>query len=366
MTAPATAPVPGRVSFVLPAWNAAGTVASAIESCLAQDWGDVEVVVVDDGSTDGTSQVLRAFGGRIRLVERANGGVAAARNSGVRVATGEFLAWMDNDDLADPRRARIGVAVMRARPDVVLVCSDFSAFASPDVEIERSHIATYYSVVRRLGGMRAILPEAGELPAEAVAGEGPVAYRAGPARELLLEGNFVHPPTAMMRRTAFDRAGFLDESLRLGSEYEHAIRVAGCGRVAYIEQPLLRYRRSDSQLSSWVGSGGRVERETVRVLDKVRREDPELAGRLRGTIRRRLASACVEAAGGIGSADRLLALRYLARGVSLGPRPGRALVALARIAIPRRVVAAVRGLLRRQTSGAGAYGGAAARPRSQP
>lgn len=348
------APVAGRVSMVLPAWNSAGTVGAAVESCLAQTYGDVEVVVVDDESTDDTRRVLEGFGGRIRLVARPNGGVAAARNTGVLASTGEFIAWMDHDDLCEPERVALGMAVMRARPDVAVVCSDFSAFRSPDVEIERSHCASYYSVIGRLGGMAAILPGSATLPAAAAPGGGPVRYRWGEAYEKLLEGNFVHPPTSLFRRRDFDRAGPVDERLRYASEYEHFVRMARLGRVAFIERPLLRYRRAETQLSSYTTAAGRIERETVYVMEKVRREDPGIAARRPELFRRRLRIASVEAAAGIGASDRPAALALLARGVLLGAPPGRALRALAKIVVPPRVVSAVKNRLpRRAPAGAG-------------
>ncbi|MCM2326639.1 MAG: glycosyltransferase family 2 protein [Lysobacter sp.] len=345
-TRPSARIVAGRVSIVLPAWNASRTVAAAVESCLAQTWGDVEVVVVNDGSTDDTRLVLESFGDRIRLLDRRNGGVAAARNSGVRVATGEFIAWMDNDDIAEPERISLGVAVLQSRSDVTVVCSDFSGFVSPDIEIERSHCATYYSAIGRLGGMAAILPERAELPA-GPPGDGCEAYRTGDAYELLLEGNFVHPPTTMFRRRDLDRVGFLDERLRYASEYELSLRLARLGRVAFIERPLLRYRRAETQLSSYTTAVGKIERETVYVMDKVFREDPAVGERRRDLFRRRIRTACVEAAAGIGAADRRVALGLLARGVSLGAHPAQALRALAKIVIPPRAVAAVKGRLAR-------------------
>jgi glycosyltransferase involved in cell wall biosynthesis len=339
--------VAGRVSIVLPAWNASGTVAAAVESCLAQSWGDVEVVVVNDGSTDDTRRVLESFGDRIRLLDRRNGGVAAARNTGVRAATGEYIAWMDNDDIAEPDRMALGAAVLLSRPDVAVVCSDFSSFVSPGIEVERSHCASYYSAIRRRGGMAAILPERVELPAGSAPGGERQACRIGEAYELLLDGNFIHPPTTMFRRRDLDRVGLLDEKLRYASEYELSIRLARLGRVAFIEKPLLRYRRAETQLSSYTTAVGKIERETVYVMDKVFREDPAVGERRRDLFRRRIRTACVEAAAGIGASDRRAALGLLARGVSLGAHPGRALRALAKIVIPPPVVAAVKGRLSR-------------------
>jgi glycosyltransferase involved in cell wall biosynthesis len=90
-----------RLSVVIPTWNRAGLVGDAVESALDQEGGDLEVIVVDDGSTDGTAEVIeRRFGKSVKLLRMATrSGVGAARNEGVRQATGDLLSFLDSDDL---------------------------------------------------------------------------------------------------------------------------------------------------------------------------------------------------------------------------------------------------------------------------
>jgi glycosyltransferase involved in cell wall biosynthesis len=88
-----------RVSVVIPCFNAAATVAEAIESALAQTWRDIEVIVIDDGSNDGSSEILRGFRNRIRAEFGPNRGASAARNSGTALATGAYIQYLDADDL---------------------------------------------------------------------------------------------------------------------------------------------------------------------------------------------------------------------------------------------------------------------------
>src|SRR5581483_2806371 len=97
---------PRIVSVIMPAFNAAATIRSAIESVLAQAWRELELIVVDDGSTDETAQIvseIAARDSRVHLLKQANSGVAAARNNGIREARGEFIAPIDADDICFPR-----------------------------------------------------------------------------------------------------------------------------------------------------------------------------------------------------------------------------------------------------------------------
>ena len=139
------------VSVVIPAYNCAHTVAETIESCLAQDYEDLEILVVNDGSTDGTAEVLASFGSRIKVIDQPNGGLASARNAGQRAARGEYIAWMDADDLMLPWRIRLQAEVLASQPMIGLVSSDFSAFTSPETDYDDSHMANYYDAVVPIG-----------------------------------------------------------------------------------------------------------------------------------------------------------------------------------------------------------------------
>lgn len=139
--APPTAPLLPRVSFVVPTWQRAARVGDAVASVLAQDHPDVEAVVVDDGSTDGTLDGLRRrFGDdpRLRLLRRENGGVARARNSGIDAATGAMVAFLDSDDRCEPTFASTMAARLVAAPDAAAAVCDV-AYVGPWADGNRSH-----------------------------------------------------------------------------------------------------------------------------------------------------------------------------------------------------------------------------------
>lgn len=318
---------PARVSIVIPAYNCQETIAAAIESCLAQSYPNTEVVVVNDGSTDGTSTVLGQFGSRIRVVSKPNGGLASARNAGARAATGDFIAWMDADDLATPNRVEVQAAVLAAHPDIALVSSDFSAFVNEDADFDASHIAGYYHAYTRLGGAERIYPHPILTPA------GVPGVRMGNLYEHLLWGNFVHPPTVMARRELLERVGPFDETLRYSSDYDLLLRLSRLGAFAFVNASLLRYRRSEKQMSG-AASSSVMPLETVRILEKVRTSDPVTYSRRRSLFRLRIAESLVSAASAIGPSARLEALRLLWEGLRHRFVIKPSVIALARIALP--------------------------------
>ncbi|MFZ1810373.1 MAG: glycosyltransferase family 2 protein, partial [Candidatus Nitrotoga sp.] len=93
-----------RFSVIIPAYNAAGTLARALDSVLTQTWAAFEVIVIDDGSIDNTAAVAASYGEKIRYLRQNNAGVSAARNHGARIASGDWLAFLDADDWYYPDR----------------------------------------------------------------------------------------------------------------------------------------------------------------------------------------------------------------------------------------------------------------------
>ena len=115
---------PPTFSIVIAAYQAAATIAEAVASALAQTHPALEVIVVDDGSTDDLVGALRPFGSDIKLIHKRNAGGASARNAGTTAARGEFIAILDADDVYDPRRLEVIAELARQRPDLDLVTTD--------------------------------------------------------------------------------------------------------------------------------------------------------------------------------------------------------------------------------------------------
>lgn len=127
---------PPILSVIIPVWNGARYLAEAIASVLAQEAPPLEVLVVDDGSTDDSAAVAERFGGPVRCLRRPHAGLAAARNAGLDAARGAFLLHLDADDLLPPGSIAVRMAVLTARPDVGLVVGFLESFLSPELDAE--------------------------------------------------------------------------------------------------------------------------------------------------------------------------------------------------------------------------------------
>lgn len=301
------------VSVVMPVYNGAPVVAEAIDSVLAQTYPSVEVVIVDDGSTDGTPEVLARYADRAVVVRQHNQGLAAARNAGFRRSTGTYVAWIDHDDVWLPEKLGLQVAFMRRYPECVLVATDFSAFDAAG-DIARSYAARYYAAIAQRG-LSGIFSERLTLSTVDVPGapglpEAIPVYM-GRIDEQLIWGNCLHPPTVLMTREATLEAGLADP--RYGShgvDYEFFLRLARTGPVAFIDHPLIRYRHSEGQLSS-DRNLAQIALSSVAILEELERRDPHL--RDNPAFRRRVATSHLEAAHALAESDGVAALRHLAK-----------------------------------------------------
>lgn len=251
--------VPGLVSVLLPTYNRAYIVEQAIDSVLRQTYPEIELIVVDDGSTDGTralvERVIAQHGSRVRYIHQPNGGLAAARNAGLAAARGEFIAFQDSDDAWLPWKLSAQVALMRRLPDLAVTWTDMRAVDARGVEVSPRHLRTMYGAYRLidcLSWLRYTLPliqlwapQAAELSQSGLAVEelcGAV-VRWGDIFSPMFAGNLVHPPTALMRRSSVQRSGGLDRAFSLSCEdYEFFWRLCREGQGALIEAPGMLYR----------------------------------------------------------------------------------------------------------------------------
>lgn len=335
------------VSVAMAAYNAGPVLTATLESVLAQTYPRLEVIVVDDGSTDGTAAILEEFRGRVTVIRQENGGIAKARNTGMARAQGELVAWMDQDDLCRPERIALQVAAMQAHPEAVLCSSDFTAFDARG-PVSASHGAAYYSAIGEAPAQLASLypqeealrvaadPERGVLRDESLRLHHGMAYPA------IAFGNFVHPPTVMFRRGAAEGIGGLDEGLRYACDWEWMVRLARTGPFLHIARPLLDYRLSETQISNPSNKGTRGILDILGATTRMMAADPTLASRDPKRFHAALSDQHFAVAERLGESDKRAASRHWLQGVHHGGLSGQALRLGLRILAPAAVFALVR------------------------
>jgi tetratricopeptide (TPR) repeat protein len=222
-----------RVSVIIPTYNRSRLLRAAVESALTQTYPNIEIIVVDDGSTDNTATEMAQYAARITYLRQANRGVAAARNTGIQAATGDYLTCLDDDDLILPTKIERQVQVMASRPGVGLVHCRFF-YANEDGHYQ-------YKV--------------GSLP------EGEVLGR-------LVCSNFVWAGAPMIHRHCLDRVGLFDDQMpSITADWDMWLRIAQAGyRFACVQEPLGVYRIHQDGMMSDVAE---LERGIVVVLEKV-------------------------------------------------------------------------------------------------
>jgi glycosyltransferase involved in cell wall biosynthesis len=193
------------VSVVIPTYNRDWTLKEAIDSVLDQDDGNLDLIVVDDGSTDDTPQLLSAYGDRLRCLRQANRGVSAARNAGIRIARGEFIALLDSDDTWLPGKLTAQVDYFRRHPQA-LICQTQEIWVRNGVRVNpgKRH--------RKEAGM---------------------------IFERSLALCLVSPSAVMMRPSLLAEVGLFDESLPACEDYDLWLRIAWRHPIHLIDRPLI-------------------------------------------------------------------------------------------------------------------------------
>jgi glycosyltransferase involved in cell wall biosynthesis len=221
-----------QVSVIIPTYNRGWTIGEAVDSVLAQDYRDFELIVVDDGSADNTSQVLDAYRGTIKVFRQENKGVSAARNRGIAEASGRFIAFLDSDDLWLPQKLSTQVEFFNTTPDA-LICQTEEVWIRSGVRVnpKKRH--------KKPSGM---IFE--------------------PSLALCL----VSPSAVMIRRSLLEIVGNFDETLPLCEDYDLWLRISCRFPVYRIDTPLIIKRGGhEDQLSASFG----LDRFRIKAIKKI-------------------------------------------------------------------------------------------------
>jgi len=200
-----------RVSVIIPAYNPGSLIVQAIESVLAQTFQDFEIIVVDDSSDDGTAERLREYQDKVRYVRQDRSGSAIARNRGILLSRGRYLAFLDADDLWMPNKLEEQLPLIEGSPNCVLVYSDFNKTGDPDDDVRSGLQAREYWV------------KDSEF-------------------ESLLRQNFIHTSSVLVRKEALADAGIFDPKFKNAQDWDLWVRLAETGNFGFVDQILTHYR----------------------------------------------------------------------------------------------------------------------------
>jgi len=253
------------VSVIIPTYNRSALLPAALGSALAQTLAEVEVIVIDDGSTDDTREVIAPFLDRIRYLESDHGGPAHARNVGLRASAGRYIAFLDSDDRYLPDKLELQVAFMEAFPEVGMVSTEVSAFTDDGV-LEEYHLQSYHGIYRRLGlSYDDIYSESGTFPWKE--SEEEVQFFLGDVFRHVLRGTLIMSNTILFRREVLEKVGLQNETYLYAQEYEFVVRICKHFRVAFLNRPTYLIRYHPGQHSGYQGipqPGGESSRATFK------------------------------------------------------------------------------------------------------
>lgn len=257
-----------KVSIIMPVLNGQKYIGEAVESIASQTYRDFELIVVNDGSTDATCDRLARFDGRIDLRcihHPAPQGIARSVNDGIRQARGQFIAFLDHDDLWFPDFLATQMAYLEQHPDVGMVHSDFQTIDSGGNVLEAS-VAECRNRKRVSGFV---------FPA-------------------LFMDSFIVGNSVLIRKECFDRLGTFDETLRIG-DYHMWLRIARHYKVDYTPKVLTAYRQHQSQDSRTFSAGDIPP--GLMALQSILELYPEAMREMgRNTVRRRMANLYIDMA----------------------------------------------------------------------
>lgn len=234
-------PVAGRASIVITAFNYGNYVGDAINSCLQQTYPDIEIIVVDDGSTDDTRSVCESFGDRIVYIYQQNRGVSAARNTGLKDISGEFVTFLDADDMLPPGSISARADIFAKDPTLVMVRGEAVSLENYD-------------------------------PSKPASGTGKL-YVTDRFHEDLIFGRF--PSSGLLRSETARRFQF-PENLTNGEDLAYYIKVSYGNRVCVTDDLVLLIRRHDGSLSHNLE---KMRKQGTQIISTIM-DDPYYEGKL--------------------------------------------------------------------------------------
>jgi glycosyltransferase involved in cell wall biosynthesis len=255
------------VSVIIHTYNNERFMAETVESVLNQTYKDYEIIVVDDGSVDGTRDALMPYMQKIRYHYKENGGIASAKNAGIGLSQAEFVAFLDHDDLWAPDKLQLQMEHFNENPQIGLVYAKYTSF--------------------RDGKKLRTKPEKG--------------YSGWIFKELIAK-SFIQTSTVVVKRECLDAVGPYDETFSLGDEYDMFLRIAQKFQCGFVDKGLTRYRVHDTNASN---NDFLFDNENLGVYKKIYNNFTDLDGVEKKILRKRIARYSMKVAEGLYTQGKL-------------------------------------------------------------
>lgn len=285
------------VSVVVPTYDRAPLIGRTIDSILAQTYQPVEVVVVDDGSSDDTRARIAAQYGhdqRVRYFFKQNGGPATARNAGFRQARGHYVALLDSDDTWFPWKLSLQIRCMERYPELGMTWTDMQMIDASGAVAEPTYLREMYNayamfktdaIFPRSFSLRDIAPELADVV-------GPARLRVGNIFSKMIMGSLVHTSTVVLRRERLERVIGFDETLRYsGEDYDFHLRTCREGEVGLLDLPAIRYQQGMSDRLTASRYSIHMAMNLLRTLQAALQRDRTVIDLPREMIRHKMAMA---------------------------------------------------------------------------
>jgi glycosyltransferase involved in cell wall biosynthesis len=338
------------VSVIIPTHDRAHVITRAVDSVLAQEGADLEVILVDDGSTDDTRRVIASRYGsdeRVIYVFQEQAGVAVARNTGLARARGDLVAFLDSDDVWRPGKLALQLACLARLPEAGMIWTEMNALDAAGEVVPGSSLRSIFT-------LRAGLEElfAHRMPLSEVTGgrdgvTGTLYW--GDVYDGIVVGNFVLPSAAILTRARLQDVGGYDETLPVsGEDFDFFLRTCRAGPVAFVDVPMVLKEADRPDALTHPSRRLHLARNYVTTMEGALARDPERIHPDREVVRDARAfgqawiGQCYLEAG-----DAPSGRRHLRRSLALKPRQPRTIVLWVLALVPGPLVARAMGSVRR-------------------
>ncbi|MHB1286996.1 MAG: glycosyltransferase family 2 protein [Leptospirales bacterium] len=336
------------ISVILPTHNRATLVTLAVESVLNQTFQDIELIVVDDGSTDNTEETLRPYLSRIHYIHQSQGGPGKARNRGIQEARGEYIAFIDDDDIWLPFKLELQIGLLLKHPELALVCTNFKVFDSKG-ECD-SFIEQYFGLFKRTGMKFDNIFQNKELISSRMPNESVPHSRYfywGQVFPTVFQGSLIFQSSILARKKIFQEMGGYDEALSDNEDYKICLKICQKYSIGYVDIDTLRVKLAENTRSNDSSKRTKFWENNLSIVESALNQPENLPRLTKEIIRTRL-SLMYHKIGlyALGDGDNRKARRYLNKLILISPLEIKAYILWAMTFLPASFIEGVRKIRR--------------------